>query len=136
MPLAVSSQVRLFADNCLLYRRIKSQKDHTNLQNDLLELEKWATKWGMRFNVKKCYTMSINNKSSHFYSLCDHILQKVNENLYLGITLTKNLKWTSQITKTTKKANSTLAFLMWRSHQARSVTSATIDQSQLIVTLF
>ena len=25
---------------------------------------------------------------------------------------------------------------MWRSHQARSVTSATIDQSQLIVTLF
>ena len=26
--------------------------------------------------------------------------------------------------------------VMWRSHQARSVTSATIDQSQLIVTLF
>ena len=80
LPLSLSSQVRLFADDCLLYRKITSQKDHTILQNDLLELEKWATEWGMRFNAKKCYIMSINNKSSHFYSLCDHILQQVNEN--------------------------------------------------------
>ena len=55
--------------------------------------------------------MSINNKSSQFFSLCNHILQQVSENPYLGITLTENLKWNSQITKTTKKANSTLAFL-------------------------
>ena len=111
LPLAVSSQVRLFADDCLLYWKIESQEDHTILQQDLIELEKWASKWGMRFNAKKCYTMSINNKSSHFYSLCNHILQQVSENPYLGITLTENLKWNSQITKTTKKANSTLAFL-------------------------
>ena len=105
IPLAVSSQVRLFADDCLLYRKIESQEDHTILQQDLIELEKWASKWGMRFNAKKCYIMSINNKSSHFYSLCNHILQQVSENPYLGITLTENLKWNSQITKTTKKAN-------------------------------
>ena len=111
LPLAVSSQVRLFADDCLLYRKIESQEDHTILQQDLIELEKWASKWGMRFNAKKCYIMSINNKSSHFYSLCNHILQQVSENPYLGITLTENLKWNSQITKNTKKANSTLAFL-------------------------
>ena len=53
LPLAVSSQVRLFADDCLLYRTIKSQEDHTILQQDLIELEKGASKWGMRFNVKK-----------------------------------------------------------------------------------
>ena len=41
----------------------------------------------------------------------NHILQQVSENPYLGITLTENLKWNSQITKTTKKANSTLVFL-------------------------
>ena len=111
LPMAVSAQVRLFADDCLLYRKTKSQEDHTILQQDLIELEKWASKWGMRFNAKKCYIMSINNKSSHFYSLCNHILQQVSENPYLGITLTENLKWNSQITKTTKKANSILAFL-------------------------
>ena len=95
LPLAVSSQVCLFADDCLLYRKIKSQKDHAELQKDMLELEKWANKWGMRFNAKKCYIMSINNKSSHFYTLCNNILQQVNENLYLELTLSDNLKWNS-----------------------------------------
>ena len=52
LPEAVQSQVRLFADDCLLYRPIKSQSDHITLQNDLIELEKWADKWGMRFNAK------------------------------------------------------------------------------------
>ena len=52
LPLAVSAQVRLFADDCLLYRKIESQEDHTILQQDLIELEKWASKWGMRSNAK------------------------------------------------------------------------------------
>ena len=39
------------------------------IQNDLKELEKWAAKWGMRFNAKKCYIFSIRQKSSHFYQL-------------------------------------------------------------------
>ena len=114
IPEAVHSQVRLFADDCLLYRPIKSQSDHITLQNDLIELEKWADKWGMRFNAKKCYIMSINNRSTHFYSLNNHILKQVEENPYLGLTLTENLKWSSQyITKITKKANSTIGFLRW-----------------------
>ena len=46
LPLSVSSKVRLFADDCLLYRTINSQQDHNTLQNDLSELEKWVNKWG------------------------------------------------------------------------------------------
>ena len=111
LPEAVQSQVRLFADDCLLYHPIKSQSDHITLQNDLIELEKWADKWGMRFNAKKCNIMSINNRSTHFYSLNNHILKQVEENPYLGLTLTENLKWSSHITKITKKANSTIGLL-------------------------
>ena len=81
------------------------------LQKDLYEFEIWAKKWGMRFNAKKCYIMSINNKSSHFYELDNHILKQVNENPYLGLTISDDLKWSSHITKMTKKANSTMAFL-------------------------
>ena len=103
LPDAVKSTVRLFADDCLLYR-------HT-LQHDLQQLEIWAKKWGMRFNAKKCYIMSINNKSSHFYELDKHILQQVPENPYLGITISEDLKWTSHINKISRKANSTLGFL-------------------------
>ena len=46
LPDAVKSQVRLFADDCLLYREVKSQSDHTILQQDLHNLENWASEWG------------------------------------------------------------------------------------------
>ena len=55
--------------------------------------------------------MSINNRSTHFYSLNNHILEQVEENPYIGLTLTENLKWSSHITKITKKANSTIGSL-------------------------
>ena len=111
LPDAVKSTVRLFADVCLLYRQVKSTEDHISLQQDLQNLEIWAKTWGMRFNAKKCYIMSINSKSTHFYQLDGHILQQVPENPYLGVTISDDLKWSSHICKITKKANSTLGFL-------------------------
>ena len=111
LPDTVKSQVRLFAEDCLLYRQIKSQTDHSILQNDLIELEKWAAKWGMRFNAKKCYILSIRQKSSRFYQLDGEILQEVNSSPYLGITISNDLQWKTHITNIVKKANSTLGFL-------------------------
>ena len=111
LPLAVNSKVRLFADDCLLYRRIKTQHDRIVLQNGLLELEKWATKWGTRLNAQGSYVMGDNCKSVHFDTNCNHILKQGEENPYLGSTLTENFKWSSHIIKITRKANSTLGFL-------------------------
>ena len=62
----------------------------------------------MRF---KCYILSIQNKSQHFYSLNGHILQQVQNNLYLGLQISEDLKWTTHIANVAKKANSTLGFL-------------------------
>ena len=74
-------------------------------------MEKWAEKWSMRFNAKKCYIMSINRQFSHFYSLSNHMLKQVEENPYLGVTLTENLKWSFHATEITKMANSTAGLL-------------------------
>ena len=52
LPDSVSTSVRIFAGDCLLYRTIKTAKDHQKLQADLEELETWAKDWGMRFNAK------------------------------------------------------------------------------------
>ena len=54
LPEAVKSTVRLFADDCLLYREIRSFEDHLLLQEDLHRLKKLAEVWGMEFNVQKC----------------------------------------------------------------------------------
>ena len=75
LPDCVKSQVRLFADDCLLYRTVTSHKDQEILQNDLSELEKWASTWGMRFNAKKCYIMSVRNTMFYFYQLDNTILK-------------------------------------------------------------
>ena len=97
---------------CYVYRTINTQSDHLTFQKDLEALEKWASDWGMRLNAKKCYLMSFNSRSSHdFYTLNNHILQKVKQNPYLGILISEDHKWEPHLIKITKKAKSTLAFL-------------------------
>ena len=71
----------------------------------------WANKWGMRFNTKKCYVLSINNKSSRYYQLEIHTLQEVQDNPYLGLQISNDLKWCIHINNVCKKANATLGFL-------------------------
>ena len=50
----VNSKVRLFADDCLLYREIKNNQDQIDMQRDLDALMDWGSTWGMKFNAKKC----------------------------------------------------------------------------------
>ena len=58
LPSVVSSNVRLFADDCLIYRNIKSKEDQITLQKDLNLIENWGNTWGMRFNAAKCNILS------------------------------------------------------------------------------
>ena len=111
LPATVSSQVRLFADDCLLYREINALKDHLSLQRDLQALEQWADTWGMKFNASKCHILSIKEKSSYFYKLDNVILKHVPNNPYLGVLFSEDLKFSDHINNVTKKANSTIGFL-------------------------
>ena len=56
----VSSKVRLFADDCLIFRNIKNKEDQIALQKDLNLLENWGNTWGMRFNAAKCNIMHVS----------------------------------------------------------------------------
>ncbi|XP_072164245.1 uncharacterized protein [Diadema setosum] len=55
----ISSPIRLFADDCVVYRCIRSRCDQELLQKDLSTLTKWAETWDMAFNIKKCAHMTI-----------------------------------------------------------------------------
>ena len=113
LPETVSSQVRLFADDCLIYREIKEYKDHYTLQQDLKHLEDWAERWGMRFNATKCYVMSIAQRpgTTFMYQLNNTLLKSVSSNPYLGILFSDRLTWNQHINNIIKKANSTLGFI-------------------------
>jgi hypothetical protein len=59
---ATSSSARLFADDCLLFRRIRKIKDAVDLQNDLSLLEEWERKWQMGdFQKNEDFSFSENN---------------------------------------------------------------------------
>ena len=111
LPNCVKSRVRLFTDDCLLCREINTFQDHRTLQQDLRQLEEWASNWGMKFNPTKCYILSVNPNTSFYYQLGNSILKHVQNNPYLGILLSNDLTWDSLISAITKKANSTLVFL-------------------------
>ena len=59
LPSTVSSQVCLFANDCLLYRLIKYWADQEKLQRDLSALQDWADRWGMCFNPSKCSVLRV-----------------------------------------------------------------------------
>ena len=65
----VRSQVRLFADDCLLYCTIHSFQDHIALQNDLHGLETWVNNWGIHFNSTKSYILSVHQNSYSVFLL-------------------------------------------------------------------
>ena len=75
-----SSQLRLFADDTVLYNAIKSPQDHQVLQEVLHYLTKWASDWQMNFNVSKCPLFRATNKhkpSDFVFSVHSEELSKV-----------------------------------------------------------
>jgi len=92
----IQSNIRLFADDCIVYRTIRSQNDSCKLKNDISSLLRLAETWQMRFNSKKCHILSISrqrNKSSPVYYLGTDELSTVSSHTYLGITVSSDLKW-------------------------------------------
>ena len=80
----IHSEIRLFADDILLYRAIKLPNDHSMLQGDLNTLTKWADDWMMKFNISKCKIMQItthNSKSPFIYKMCNMPLNIVTEHM-------------------------------------------------------
>jgi len=110
----IQSNIRLFADDCTVYRTIRFQDDSCKLQNDISSLLKWAETWQMRFNSKKCHILSIcrqRNKSSPVYYLGTDLLSTVSSHTYLGITVSSDLKWHEHISNICLKATRSLNFV-------------------------
>jgi hypothetical protein len=57
LPDSVTFSIRLFADDCLLYRTIKTAKDHQKLQADLEQLEIWAKGFHLIFLLLQLFAL-------------------------------------------------------------------------------
>ena len=114
MPESVASTCRLFADDSILYREIRSTDDTVKLQSDLNKLSAWEKDWGMSFNPSKCNIMHITRKRKPIlsnYYLKGEQLEAVDSSKYLGVTISKDLTWHSHINNVAAKGNQSLGFV-------------------------
>ena len=108
------SKIRLFADDCVIYRKIATEDDCDLLQEDLKSLEKWEETWKMEFNPSKCFSLNVTrkrNKLTRKYTLRGSVLQNVDRTEYLGVTIQSDLRWNSHIDKIVNKANRNLGMI-------------------------
>ena len=113
--LSPGTTMRLFADDSLIYRTIKTPQDSLILQKDLNTLQKWESTWKMEFHPDKCKLLRITNKTvtkiNFDYTIHNTILSLTDSAKYLGVIIDSKLKWTDHYDDTCQKANKVLALL-------------------------
>ena len=107
----INLSIRLFTDDCVLYRVIKSTEDHEHLQQDLNTLVKWTEQWQMILNPAKCVTLNCTRSllpSVAAYFINNTPLNSVEQHKYLGVMMNKSMSWSGHIQEIINKASKTL----------------------------
>lgn len=127
----VDVNIRLFADDCVLYHTIKTEDDQTKLSNSLYKVSQWCSDWQMVLNAEKTVYMNITNKKSTLtfpYSINGTPLRNVSQYKYLGVTISSDLSWNAHVQQISKKAMNKLFFLK------RSLAGSTFETRSLAYT--
>lgn len=113
----MGAKVRLFADDCVMYRIIKTKEDVGKLREDMVVLGEWVKMNDMSLNTEKCKWIRFSRKrgvvnDDDGYSIMGKALEKVVKIKYLGVWLNSQLKWDDHVNEVTKKGFRSLNFVM------------------------
>uniref|UniRef100_A0A147BD87 Putative endonuclease/reverse transcript n=1 Tax=Ixodes ricinus TaxID=34613 RepID=A0A147BD87_IXORI len=114
LPATISSKIRLFADDCVVYNKVTCMHDHNQLQDDLLKINQWCNTWLMSLNKSKCKLIRFTRKKSilyHQYFLDSDLIETVSMYKYLGVRLTSDLSWNNHIEAIHADSSRTLGFI-------------------------
>ena len=111
----IGSQIRLFADDCVCYRRVSNRNDSSKLQEDISRLAEWTKTWNMSFAPAKCKIMRITRKTTHKvihpYFMEGTTVSEVAHVKYLGVSISEDLRWNRHVADITKRASKLLGLL-------------------------
>jgi len=111
----MESTIRLFADDCVIYRKIINNADMEKFQKELDRLGEWAVENPMKINPSKSKAIRFTRarfKDPLNYSLMGTLIPEASSCKYLGIILRSDLGWADQVNYTVKKAWKALHFTM------------------------
>ena len=86
----VTSNLRLFADDAVVYGRVSSLSDCNRIQDDLDKIASWCEEWQLSLNVEKCKVMHMNRKINPVtfeYNISSVLLDTVASIIYPDVTL-------------------------------------------------
>jgi len=92
---SLTSTVRLFAGDTMIYMAIKNDQHAKTLQNDLNLLCEWERKWMIKFHPDKCEILSITRKKhpiTYPYQLHGQHLKHCDYAKYLDINISKDMR--------------------------------------------
>ena len=115
----INSNLRLFADDSILYGIVNNFQDAQALQADLNKLVEWAQKWQMTFNSSKCVLLGVSrsvNNVDFSYEMMGRSLESVESHKYLGVEIDRKLSWNKHISAITGKGNRALGFIRRNLH--------------------
>jgi len=107
--------IRLFADDCAIYRKIIYNTDMEKLQKDLDRLWEWAVENAMKIDPSKSKAIRFTRarvKDPLNYSLMSTLIPEASSCKYLGIILSNDLSWADQVNYAVKEAWKALHFTM------------------------
>jgi len=107
----ITSSICLYADDCVLYRVIKSPQDRALLQQDLNQFVQWTQTWQMKLNIGKCVSMSCTRSPAStpaVYYISENALEIVDQHDYLGVRLHSSMTWSYHIQLKVNKATKVL----------------------------
>ena len=111
----ISSGGLLFADDTKIFRRITSENDAQELQDDLKKLETWSKSWLLRFNVNKCHVLTLgkfeNIQYTSRYKIGNKELEHVFSEKDLGVTVDSDLNFDDHICTKVNTANQIMGLI-------------------------
>ena len=115
LPIAISSQIRQYADDTVVFRAIKSDHDFRQLQYDLNSISHWCKENMMKLNSNKCKVLHITRKKNFIqhitYTIDSDPLSCTFSHKYLGITFSHDLSWSSHVSIVSNKSLQLLGFI-------------------------
>ncbi|CAF1001772.1 unnamed protein product [Didymodactylos carnosus] len=118
LPIGIDSSIKLFADDMILFNHHSNSVIYSNnLNKDLVTIQGWSEKWFI-LNPKKCESITFSTRYHRKTVLTPPPLllyglpiQERDEVKYLGLILSYDLSWNSNVTRIVSKASSIVSLM-------------------------
>lgn len=116
LPTNISSSILLFADDCKIFRLIKSIEDCRTLQNDITKLTIWCNENKLLLNANKCSVVSFTRRTVGTFEYFSYKINNttLNRNRVikdLGILFDEKLSFSNHVKSIVTRASKSMGFI-------------------------